>query len=163
MWKGVAMPNTGMMTVSYFLSIKIFISLISFSRGIWDTFLYDTFDFLALKGEHYERRVFTSMLLAFTSTDIQIQHDIIHFISFNKWPRVNLVLTPYIHNLVKKGRRSSPYFWICCPPFCSVRRRLASSFTWLASSFWWARLFSSAVISFWPIRWQRMWAHVHNR
>lgn len=41
------------------------------------------------------------------------------------------------------------HFWICCSPFCSVSRRLASSFRLLANSFWWARLFSSAVISFW--------------
>lgn len=34
MWNGVAIPKTGMMTVSYFLSMKIFMSLMSFSRGI---------------------------------------------------------------------------------------------------------------------------------
>lgn len=39
MWNGVAMPKTGMMTVSYFLSMKIFMSLMSFSLGIWETFL----------------------------------------------------------------------------------------------------------------------------
>lgn len=39
MWNGVAIPKTGMTTVSYFLSIKIFISRMSFSLGICETFL----------------------------------------------------------------------------------------------------------------------------
>ena len=47
-WKGVAMPKTGMTTVSYFLSIKIFMSRMSFSRGIWEPFLYDMLDLRAL-------------------------------------------------------------------------------------------------------------------